>query len=128
MATYRGSCHCGRVTFEVDADITALSECNCSLCARKGALYVPVREIEAVRILAGESELGVYQFNTRTATHYFCRHCGIHPFHRRRVAPERWSVNARCLDDFERLQALPVRHFDGQNWEQAAARERERPT
>jgi hypothetical protein len=126
MATYRGSCHCGRVTFEVDADITALSQCNCSMCARKGALYVPVREIAAVRILSGEAELSAYQFNTRTATHYFCRHCGIQPFHRPRLDPARWSVNARCLDDFERLQTLPIRRFDGQHWEESAARERER--
>jgi hypothetical protein len=124
MATYRGSCHCGRVTFEVDADLSALTECNCSLCRRKGALYIPVRSIERVRIVTGESELSLYQFNTGAAKHYFCRHCGIHPFHRPRIAPEGWSVNARCLEDVD-LDPLPRRHFDGQNWEQAAARDRE---
>lgn len=126
MATYRGSCHCGRVIFEVDAEIAALTECNCSICTRKGALYVPISSIASVRIMRGESELSVYEFNTRTAKHYFCRHCGIHPFHRPRLAPERWSVNARCLDDFDRLRTLPIRHFDGRNWEQAAAADKTR--
>ena len=93
------------------------------MCRRKGARYLPVRSITAVRILTGESELILYQFNTRAAKHYFCRHCGIHPFHRPRLAPERWSVNARCLENFD-LDALPVTQFDGQNWEQSAARER----
>lgn len=123
MTMYRGSCHCGRVTFEVDAEVSSLSECNCSICRRKGARYLPVRSIADVRILTGESELTLYQFNTRAAKHYFCRHCGIHPFHRPRLAPERWSVNARCLENFD-LDALPVTQFDGQNWEEAAARAR----
>jgi hypothetical protein len=121
MPTYRGFCHCGRVTFEVEAEIKSVTECNCSMCKRKGALYHTV-EADRFRILSGEDALTAYRFNTETATHYFCRYCGIHPFHRPRIAPERWTVNARCLDDVD-LAALEVRLFDGQNWEAAAAAE-----
>ena len=122
MPTYHGSCHCERVRFEVDARPTRLSQCNCSMCARKGALYVPVSEISALRVVAGESELTAYRFNTQTATHYFCRHCGIHPFHRPRVNPKGWSVNARCLADFD-IASLPLTQFDGKNWEGTARAE-----
>ena len=121
MATYQGSCHCGRVTFEVTGDIKALYECNCSICRRKGALYVSALASDQVRILGGESELTVYQFGTGAASHQFCRHCGIHPFHHPRIRPDGWSVNARCLENFDQLRALPVRQFDGQNFEDAAA-------
>jgi hypothetical protein len=106
------------VRFEVDAAPTRLSRCNCSICHAKGAIYIPVAEIEAVRILAGEPELTAYRFNTGTATHYFCRHCGVHPFHRPRLDPRRWSVNARCVDGLP--PGLPVVEFDGRNWEAAA--------
>ena len=122
MPTYQGSCHCALVTFEVDAEPTRLSQCNCSMCFAKGAVYVPVREIEDLRILSGRDDLIAYQFGTRTATHYFCRRCGIHPFHRPRMDPSRWSVNARCLADFP-FDALPRTSFDGRNWEEAARRE-----
>lgn len=125
MATYRGACHCGRVVFSIDADITELSACNCSMCRRKGALYVPVMATRALRIESGEAALSAYRFGTGTATHYFCSRCGIHPFHRPRLAPERWSVNARCLDGVD-LDALPVRHFDGVHWEESAAAYRAR--
>jgi hypothetical protein len=122
MSTYHGSCHCGRVQFEVDAKPTRLSQCNCSMCSKKGALYVPTAEIEALRITAGESELTSYQFNTKKATHYYCRHCGVHPFHRPRTDPTRWSANARCLTDLD-IASLPITTFDGQHWDAAARAE-----
>jgi len=83
---------------------------------------VPTREIEALRILAGEPELATYQFNTRKAKHYFCKHCGVHLFHRPRTDPSRWSVNARCLTNLD-IPSLPVTTFDGRNWEAAARAE-----
>lgn len=119
MPIYQGSCHCGRVQFEVDATPTQLSRCNCSLCSKKGALYLPIPDITALRITAGESELTAYQFNTKTATHYFCKHCGVHAFHHPRFDPKRWSANARCLHDFD-LASLPITDFDGKNWEATA--------
>lgn len=122
MPTCRGSYHCGRVQFEIDAKPTRLSQCNCSICTKKGALYVPTAEIEALRITAGESELTSYRFNTQRATHYFCKHCGVHPFHRPRTDPSRWSANARCLTDLD-ITSLPITTFDGQHWETAARAE-----
>src|SRR5262245_51884510 len=35
---YQGSCHCGRVSFEVEGDLGQVMECNCSHCSRKGYL------------------------------------------------------------------------------------------
>jgi hypothetical protein len=34
--THQGSCHCGRIAFEVDGEFTQAIECNCSHCSRKG--------------------------------------------------------------------------------------------
>ena len=109
--------------FEVEAEPTSLTDCNCSLCAKKGALYLQIAEVKSFRIVSGEDELREYQFNTGTARHYFCWSCGIHTFHRPRIAPGLWSVNARCLDGLD-LGSLPHHSFDGQNWEEAAAAER----
>ncbi len=115
---HRGSCHCGRVTFEVEGEIRQAVECNCSICRRKGALWHGTRE-DRMRILSGEDDLALYQFNTMKAKHYFCRHCGVSPFSRPRLDPSMWVVNLRCIDGLD-VSALPVRHFDGQNWERAA--------
>jgi len=115
---YRGSCHCGRVTFEVQAKLDYVVDCNCSICRRRGALWHGALESD-LRILTGEAELTLYQFGTNTAKHYFCKHCGIHPFVRPRLDPTRWAFNVLCVDGVD-AKSLPVRHFDGENWEAAA--------
>lgn len=116
--TYKGSCHCGRVTFALQANLDYVIDCNCSLCRRRGALWHGASE-QHLRILTGEDELALYQFNTKTAKHYFCRHCGIHPFARPRLDPSKWAVNVRCIDEVD-LSSVPVRQFDGEHWEEAA--------
>lgn len=116
--TYQGSCHCGRVTFELKARLDTVMDCNCSICRRRGALWHGTSDA-GLRILSGESDLALYQFNTMKAKHYFCRHCGIHPFARPRLDPTLWVVNVRCIDGVD-LSSLKVRLFDGEHWEDAA--------
>jgi len=115
---HAGSCHCGRVRFELHAAIALAMECNCSLCRRKGALWHGASD-QSLRIVSGEEDLTLYQFGTLTAKHYFCRHCGVSPFTRPRLDPTRWAVNLRCIDALD-LSSLEIYPFDGANWEDAA--------
>lgn len=114
---YEGGCHCGRVRFRVTADLDLTSECNCSICTKKGILHliVPPEDFEVV---SGRDELTTYRFNTGIAQHTFCRHCGIHPFYVPRSHPDKIDVNVRCLDDVV-ISALRPIAFDGRNWEAA---------
>ncbi|MGB1920415.1 MAG: GFA family protein [Candidatus Puniceispirillaceae bacterium] len=104
MTIQKGSCHCGRVRFEVAEDAHGASRCDCSLCRRKGAVMLTAAR-EAFRLTAGEEHLSLYQWNTRTAQHYFCRHCGIYTHHWRRRRPE-YGYNSGCID------GLDPRQFD----------------
>ena len=61
MRTYHGSCHCGVVAFEADLDPSELSQCNCSICSKKGALHRRVKA-EQFRLLHGDEALQLYQF------------------------------------------------------------------
>ena len=107
MKAYSGSCHCGAVRFAIRAEITELTTCDCSICRRKNALMTRVHE-SAFTLLSGAEALTLYQFHTFTARHYFCRICGIYPFHRKRVTPEFVGINVFCLDDFDPA-GIPVR-------------------
>ena len=111
MQTLTGSCHCGAVRFEIDTDFPELTTCDCSICRRKNALMVMVHE-SRLRILQGESALTEYQFHTKTARHFFCKVCGIYPFHRKRMAPDHFGVNVFCLHDFD-PEGIPVRQTVG---------------
>ena len=122
MQTYEGGCHCGRVRFRVTAQITGISECNCSMCAKKGFLHLIVPP-ERFELLSGQDDLTTYEFNTRIAKHTFCRYCGIHSFYVPRSDPDKIDVNVRCLEGVD-LSSVQVTQFDGRNWEKAMHRER----
>ena len=122
MITHRGSCHCGRVRFEVDADIDHVRSCDCSVCRRRGALNFRVPK-QNLRLLTPWEDLTLYQWGSRTARDYFCATCGILPFRRpsdptsRELAEgvppfDGWAVNVRCLEDVD-VEALPVRKIRG---------------
>jgi hypothetical protein len=73
--------------------------------------------------LTGEESLSLYQFGTKEAKHFFCQECGIHPFSNPRAAPHMYSINVRCLDDFDlETEDYALIRFDGRNWEEAVAK------
>ena len=118
LETYEGGCHCGLVRMRVQADLAQMSECNCSICTKKGILHLVV-PLDQFTLLQGEDALTTYQFGTNVAKHTFCRHCGIHAFYVPRSDPHKVSVNARCLDDVDAAALRPSRWFDGRQWEDA---------
>ena len=111
LKTYKGSCHCGAVSFEVQTTLSPALRCNCSLCRRKGAVMAAV-EPEHFKLLGGDEFLSLYQNNTRIAKHYFCKVCGIYTFHRPRTNPNIYRVNTGCLEGVDAL-ALEVGLHDG---------------
>jgi centromere protein V len=116
LVRHTGGCHCGRVRFEVMAPAQIeVGECNCSMCGKTGYLHLVVKK-EQFRLVSGEDALTNYQFNTKTAKHYFCAHCGIKSFYVPRSHPDGYSVNARCLDEGT-VTGMTTRKIDGRNWE-----------
>lgn len=122
MRRYSGSCHCGAVRFEIETVLDRVTQCNCSICSKKGMLHHRVPP-ERFRLLAGEEQLATYQFGTKVAKHHFCKICGIHTFTRPRAAPDLYTVNVRVLDDFDLEREKPeIVAFDGRNWEQSVGK------
>ena len=117
MPTYQGGCHCGRVQFEVTAQIDEVIDCNCSICAKKGFLHLIV-EPEQFRLLSAEDAVALYQFNTKTAKHYFCPVCGVCSYYIPRSHPDKVDVNVRCVEGIV-LAELTIVPFNGREWEQS---------
>jgi hypothetical protein len=112
---YKGSCHCGKVSFEVEGEIKVALACNCSICQRKGALLWAVAR-ENLRLLSPETAARSYTFNKHAITHRFCPTCGIQPYSEA-VDPKgkaMAAVNLRCIENID-LASIPVQHFDGRS-------------
>lgn len=116
MTTYHGSCHCGDIKFTFEhEEITSGLHCNCSICRRKGALMsdfiLPAAELQ---IDAKPASLGLYRFGSGVAKHYFCKQCGIYPFHETLRKPGHFRVNLGCIDDLDTF-SLESQVFDGKS-------------
>lgn len=115
---YRGSCHCGKITFEVDApESVEVERCNCSICQKSGFLHL-IAPKSKFKLLTGSESLTTYTFNTRVAKHTFCKVCGIKPFYVPRSNPDGVDININCLDTPPKQMSIV--EFDGQNWEHNA--------
>lgn len=115
-ATHRASCHCGAVVLELDLPdgIVDPRRCDCSICRRKGAIVASV-PLAGIKIIAGADVLKLYEFNTRTAKHYFCSRCGIYTHHQRRSNPHQYGYNVGCLEGVNPFDLVNVPTNDGVN-------------
>lgn len=109
---YKGSCHCGKIAYEVEGDLKEAMECNCSHCRRKGYLlwFVPR---EQLRLSTPESALETYKFNKHVISHHFCAACGCAPFAtgtNPKTGQATAAVNVHCLEGVEPrdLKIIPV--------------------
>ena len=115
MTTVHGSCHCGRIRFEVDGTPDKALACTCSICQRKGSLlwFVPR---PSVHLLSPEDAASTYEFNKHLIKHRFCPVCGTAPYSEG-TAPNgdaMAAINIRCIEDID-LEAIPVHHYDGRS-------------
>lgn len=111
---YQGSCHCGKIAFEVEGALEGVMSCNCSICQRKGSLmwFVPRDALT----LKTPDEASTYTFHKHKIRHRFCATCGIHPYGEAQDPKGKAmaAINARCLEGVD-LAALPVTQFDGRS-------------
>ena len=94
---YNLKCHCGSVELEVETDLQAIKQCNCSICIRKIAIMCMVSN-DSIQIIKGKENLTSYKFNTMIAEHFFCKTCGIYTHHNRRSDPNGAAINIACID------------------------------
>lgn len=114
---HQGSCHCGKIAFEVEGEIGGVMECNCSHCSRKGFLlwFVPKPQLH---LTSGEKNLSTYTFNKHVIKHHFCGTCGCAPFGFGKdpaSGMEMAAINVRCLPDLDRTK-LKVQQVDGRKF------------
>ncbi|MEE9429231.1 MAG: GFA family protein [Paracoccaceae bacterium] len=114
--THRLTCHCGAVELRVrlSEGLKTARRCDCSFCARRGAIAVSAL-LADVEIVKGGDSLTLYQWGTNTAKHYFCKTCGIYTHHQRRSNPQEYGVNVAALQGVNPRNLGNVAWSDGIN-------------
>lgn len=113
---YSTSCHCGAVTIGMQRPIRKLTQCNCSICRRYGALWA-YQQRKAIRVTDKKGCLRSYRWGKGTLDFFHCAVCGCithyHHVIRRNDASDMSAVNMRNIDDPARISGLPIRILDG---------------
>lgn len=106
------TCHCGACRIGLPCPPTTLTNCNCSLCRRYGALWAYYDP--AVVDLSGLGPTDTYAWDRQTLDVHRCRDCGnITHWRARGDRPDdRLGVNARLLP-LEVQEAARIRRLDG---------------
>ncbi|MBJ2151699.1 GFA family protein [Paracoccus sp. IB05] len=108
------ACHCGTVRFRLrlTGGFASIRRCTCSYCRMRGAIAVSAG-LQDIGFEAGEDNLTLYQFNTGTAKHYFCKTCGIYTHHQRRSNTDQYGVNVACIEGVSPFDFREVPVSDG---------------
>lgn len=111
---HRAFCHCKSIELALTLPdgIVNPRRCTCSLCRMKGAIVASV-ELAHLKVIKGEEILSLYQFNTMTAKHFFCSHCGIYTHHQRRSNPHQYGYNVGCLEGVNPFDLKEIAILDG---------------
>ena len=115
---YSGSCHCGRIAFDVESEgeITGAMSCNYSICSRRGHLlaFFPAAK---VTLRTPEDAIATYTFNKHRIRHQFCPVCGVGTFGRGedREGNPTFAINVRCLEGVD-PESLSIQHVDGRSF------------
>ena len=107
------TCHCGAIRIEVPERPQALTNCNCSICRRYGALWA-FYKVGTVRVIGDPENITEYVWGPKTIRTLRCRICGC-VTHWEPLQPkpdDRLAVNARNFDP-SALNSVRIRRFDG---------------
>lgn len=116
------SCHCGAIQLRIARAPRTLTECNCSLCRRYGAIWAYHRRRSVQVTYEQRSALAHYCWRKGALEFYHCRRCGCVTHHerarKRSDGGDTLAVNVRNLHQPERIAGLPIRLLDGaESWQ-----------
>ena len=116
MKPYETRCHCGAVTVVLTRPIRKMTQCNCSICRRYGALWA-YQQRKAITVTADEIALRSYEWGEETLSFFYCAICGcVTHYHHAQARPDgsdMSAVNMRNAVDPARISAVPIRLLDG---------------
>lgn len=115
------TCHCGAVTIEMKRKVQKLTQCNCSICRRYGALWA-YQQRKALTVKSARGPLRSYSWGKEQYEFFHCANCGCVTHYeqaeKRPDGSDMAAVNMRNAADPAKIAHLPIRLLDGDgNWQ-----------
>jgi hypothetical protein len=110
---YKGSCHCGKVKFEFDGEVTEGMTCNCSRCHITGTVlhFLPKESVK----VEGLENMTTYRFNKNIIAHMFCSTCGVQPFGMaNNNGKDMMAINLRAVPEID-LDKIKINKYNGKD-------------
>lgn len=108
----KGSCHCGSVDWQLEAEPITATSCNCTVCSRYGVLWAYGIEGQGIEV---SDRTNIYIPGAHLGFH-FCGNCACLAYWRTLNPGDdgqhRVAVNLR-LAELKAVSTVPIRHFDG---------------
>ncbi len=109
-----GSCHCKKVSWTYTLPVESVTACNCTLCRRYGALWAYAHIDHGITV-SGPTK--TYERGRKLNGFHFCSDCGCIVYYKSNFDDDqgrrRAAVNVRMISDPEKIQKLPIDHFEG---------------
>jgi hypothetical protein len=100
LKTYHGNCHCGAVKYTVTLpEITSVTECDCSLCRRKGHKSLFPSGDLVFEEGKGEDKLKSYEFAGKNIAHKVCNLTRFPIYLYPCVTCEGWKIYNQMLEN-----------------------------
>ncbi|HIG23348.1 GFA family protein [Henriciella sp.] len=110
------SCHCGAIRLQINAPLTEVTDCNCSICRRYGVLWAYYSPRQVRFTAPGATD--TYMWDDRSIAFHRCATCGcVTHWQAADTGRDKMGVNARLMAT-DVLSGAKVRHLDGALTEQ----------
>ena len=118
---YTTSCHCGAITLQLRRKPRKMTQCNCSVCRRYGALWAYFQR-KSITVLTQGDAHQVYSWGNKRFNFFRCATCGCVTHYertnKRSDGSDMSAVNLRNIDDPGMVASIPIRLLDGaSSWE-----------
>jgi len=95
----KGSCLCGKITFEIDGFLPNIANCHCSMCRKfHGAAFGTYGTVNSLKWITGHDSIKTYQ-SSQKAERGFCSHCGSSLFYKLRSVDSPYEIALGVLDE-----------------------------
>lgn len=98
MRHFTGACGCGKVAYQVDAEVAGVVSCHCKLCQRLHCNYNPMIVVDKTAFTFTNEEGLAWFDSSSEARRGFCSTCGSALFKEQKTGPK-ILIAVGSLDD-----------------------------